>query len=63
MLFLPSRTLSISPLITSKACIVLKQMPKDDDKNKQNTAANILAKEIESWKSFAYALREDYSLK
>jgi hypothetical protein len=38
-------------------------MPKDDDKNKQNTAANILAKEIESWKSFAYALREDYSLK
>ena len=30
-----------------------------DDKNKQNATANILAREIESWKSFEYALREE----
>jgi hypothetical protein len=32
---------------------------KEDDKNKQNTTANILVREIESWKSFEYALREE----
>jgi hypothetical protein len=32
----------------------------DNNKNKQNTTtAKILAREIESWKSFEYALREE----
>jgi hypothetical protein len=41
-------------------------MAEGDDKNKQNVTANktnILFKEIESWKGFAYALREECAMK
>lgn len=37
-------------------------MAEDDYKNKQNVTANILTKEIESWKGFEYALREENRL-
>jgi len=34
-------------------------MAKEDGKNKQGTIVNILAREIQSWKGFEYALKEE----
>jgi len=37
-------------------------MAEEDYKNKQDTTVNILAREIESWEGFEYALREENRL-